>query len=157
SPSADKPANTGATLKGQGYTLTMPEGWVDATEAFKKLQPTVDTGGKDSDDTKDGFNDNVNVITQSSAELPLAQLADAIKTQLEKAGSTDIEFKDNVQLQGRVALQVWSTTKGANGAHTIQFMTFNDGKIFVITVSTNLGLAKADVLAQQILSGWQWA
>lgn len=149
--------STGETLSGSGYTLTLPKGWEDATEAFQKLQPQVDSGAKQTKDTSDGFNDNVNVITQASAEVPFDQLQSAIKSQLEGAGSTDIEFKENAQLDGKEALQVWSHTKGAEKAHTIQFMAFNNGNMFVVTVSTNLADEKAAALAQQILSGWKWA
>lgn len=155
--SPSTPANAGVTLSGTGYTLTLPKGWEDATEAFKKLQPQVDTGAKETKDTSDGFNDNVNVITQTSAEVPFDQLQTAIKTQLENAGSTDIEFKDNVQLDGKEAMQVWSHTKGAEKAHTIQFMAFSNGSLFVVTVSTNLDDADAATLAQQVIGGWKWA
>ncbi|MFT3860112.1 hypothetical protein [Micropruina sp.] len=151
------PAGNGEVLKGNGYTLTLPDGWKDATEAFQKLQSQVDTGGKDPKDTEDGFNDNVSVIAQTSPEIAFDTLKDALESQLQTAGSTNIEFKDNVQLDGAKALQVWSTTKGAEDGHTIQFMAFNDSKIFVITVSTNRSDAKAADLAAQVLSGWKWA
>ncbi len=157
STSPDAPANTGPTLKGDGYTLALPEGWKEATADFKKLQASVDTGGKNNSDTKDGFTDNVNVIAQASAEIPFDQLKTAIQKQLEGAGSKNIEFKENAQLDGAEALQVWSTTKGAGDAHTIQFMAFKDSKIFVVTVSSNLSTTKADSLAQQVISGWKWA
>ena len=156
-PSTDAPANTGAVLKGDGYTLALPEGWEDATTAFKKLQPQVDTGGKETADTKDKFNDNVNVIVQTTPEIPFNTLKTAIQTQLEGAGSTNIESKDNVQLDGADALQVWSSTKGAGDAHTIQFMAFNGGKLAVLTVSSNRDETKAANLAQQVISGWKWA
>lgn len=156
-PTSDAPANTGPSLKGDGYTLTLPKGWTDSTADFKKLQPTVDTGGKNAADTKDGFADNVNVIVQSSPDIPFDQLKTAIEGQLKTAGSTNIEFKDNAQLDGAEALQVWSSTKGAGDAHTIQFMAFHNSKIYVVTVSTDLSEAKADALAQQVISGWKWA
>lgn len=155
-PATDAPAKTGAVLKGDGYTLTLPEGWEDASAAFKKLQPQVDTGGKETADTKDKFNDNVNVIVQTSPEIAFDSLKSAIKTQLEGAGSTNIEFKENVQLDGADALQVWSTTKGAEDAHTIQFMAFNSGNLSVLTVSSNRDASSASNLAQQVTSGWKW-
>jgi len=159
-PASSAPATTapaGDALTGDGYTLTLPEGWKDATADFKKLQPQVDTGAKKTTDIKDGFNDNVNVIAQTSGEVSFDSLRDAIKTQLEGAGSTNIEFKETVRLDGRLAMQVWSNTKDAGDAHTIQFMTFNNGKLFVLTVSTNLDDAAAAGLAQEFVSGWKWA
>lgn len=150
-------SNGGDTLAGTGYRLSLPKGWQDATEAFKKLQPQVDTRAKETKDTADGFNDNVNVITQASPEAPFDQVQTAIKTQLENAGSTNIEFKENTKLDGKEALQVWSRTKGAEKAHTIQFMAFNSDRMFVVTVSTNLTDAKAATLAQQVIGGWTWA
>ena len=155
-PATDAPAKTGAVLKGDGYTLTLPEGWEDASAAFKKLQPQVDTGGKETADTKDKFNDNVNVIVQTSPEIAFDSLKSAIKSQLEGAGSTNIEFKDNATLDGKDALHVWSITKDAGDAHTIQFMAFNGGKLYVLTVSTNRDDAAAATLSQQIVSGWKW-
>ena len=52
---------------------------------------------------------------------------------------------------------MWSTTKGAGDAQTIQFMTFNNSKMYVLTVSTNLDDAAAAGLAQEMVSGWKWA
>lgn len=156
-PSPSTPASDGDALTGTGYTLTLPKGWEDSTAAFKKLQPQVDTGAKQTKDTSDGFNDNINVIAQTSPEIPFDQLQTAIKTQLENAGSTEIEVRANAQLDGKEALQVWSRTKGAEKAHTIQFITFNNNSMFVVTVSTNLDDTKADALAQQLIGGWKWA
>ena len=156
-PASSAPASTGKVLTGDGYTLTLPEGWKDATDAFKKLQPQIDTGAKDGSDTKDGFNDNVNVIVQASPGIPLDQLGSTLKTQLEGAGSTDVQLKDNVQLDGQEGIQVWSRTKGAGDAHTIQFVAVNAGKLYIITVSSNSNETKAAALAQQVISGWKWA
>lgn len=156
-PALSAPAPTGNALTGDGYTLTLPKGWEEATEAFKKLQAQIDTGAKASADTKDGFNDNVNVIVQASPGLPLDQLASALKTQLESAGSTDVQLKENVQLDGQEAIQVWSRTKGAGDAHTIQFLAVNAGKLYIVTVSSNQSETKAGALAQQLISGWKWA
>lgn len=151
------PADTGARrLSGDGYTLTLPRGWVDATAAFKEIQTAVDTGGKDSTD-KSAFADNVNVVVQDSAEYPLEQLKQQLTQQMQSAGSTNIEFKQNVQLDGTTALQVWSVTKVAKNAHTIQFLAFARQKIYVLTVSTDLSRLKADDLAQSVVSGWAWA
>ncbi len=155
-PATSTPVDAGATLSGDGYTLTLPKGWEDATAAFKKLQAQVDTGAKETADTKDKFNDNVNVVVQTSAEVPFESLKTALKTQLEQAGSTNIEFKDNATLDGKDALHVWSITKDAGDAHTIQFMAFNGGKLYVLTVSTNRDDAAAATLSQQIVSGWKW-
>lgn len=156
-PASSAPAATGKVLTGDGYTLTLPEGWNDATDAFKKLQPQIDTGAKDGADTKDGFNDNVNVILQASPGIPLDQLGKALKTQLEGAGSTEVQLKDNVQFDGQEGIQVWSRTKGARDARTIQFVAVKAGKLYIVTVSSNSNETKAGALAQQVISGWKWA
>lgn len=156
-PASSAPAPAGNAITGEGYTLTLPEGWKEATDAFKKLQPQIDTGAKDGADTKDGFNDNVNVIVQASPGLPLDQLASTLKTQLESAGSTNVQLKENVQLDGQEGIQVWSRTKGAGDAHTIQFLAVNAEKLYIVTVSSNRSETKAGALAQQLISGWKWA
>ena len=157
SPSIEPPANTGPALHGDGYTLTLPEGWKDSTTELKKVQDSVDRGGKNATDTKDGFVDLVTVGVQTSPAISFDQFQPAIERQLKAAGSTKIEFKDNVQLDGTEALQVWSVSKIADNAHTIQFAAFRSGNLYVVTVSTNLSDAKADTLAQQVISGWKWA
>lgn len=151
-------APTGKTLTGDGYTMTLPKGWEDATEAFKKMELQVDVGGKNSEDRADKFTDNVNVIVQTSQEMPLDTLRTAIQQQLEQVGSTNIEFKANTTLDGAEAINVWSHTKNsAEDAKTIQYAAFHGGKLYVLTVSSNLSESKAGALAQQILAGWKWA
>lgn len=155
-PASNVPA--GNALAGDGYTLSLPQGWTDVTADFKKLQAQVDTGAKQDGDSKDGFNDNVNIVIVASPEVPMESLKQAIEAQLKGAGSTRVTFKESVQLDGKEALQVWSHTKGlADDVHTIQFVAPNGGKQYVVTVSTNRADAQADTLAQQLVGGWKWA
>lgn len=151
------PSTGGPVLAGSGYTLSLPNGWVDATDHLRRSQPQVDTGGTDSNDRKDDFVDRVTVVVTTSAEVSLDALTPQLEAQLEAAGSTDIEFKPGAQLDGRPSLQVWSIAKATREAHTIQFLAFNRGALFVLTITTDHRSARAADLAAQITGGWAWA
>ena len=150
---------TDGQLTGDGYALTLPEGWQDATAEFQEYSPLIDAGALDGDQSGRSFSDNVNVLRNAGQpELPTAQAERQFAEELGTVASevrveepADIAGVDAVHLTGR-------TRAGDVVAHTDQYICWLDDTYYVLTFSygDQTPAAEREEEVAAMLGSWTW-
>jgi hypothetical protein len=152
-----KPAD-GDSIKGTGYTYSVPEGWAVPDQEIAGTEQT-DTFAADLKDS-DGFSDNVNVIRLDPAPVTdLGKLEDGLKAELENAGSGDVKVGDRTEIDGDETVTITSVqTQNDKKYLTDQFNAIHDGVSYVITFSFSDTVSEADRndLSSSVLASWKW-
>ncbi|RYY44273.1 MAG: hypothetical protein EON53_12815 [Actinomycetales bacterium] len=154
--SSDVEPATGDTIEADGFSYTVPEGWEKNTD----LQGTAITLALDSTD-KDGFADNVNVVTDPTiTSLEGDDLADAITNALEQADVTEISVREPFVVDGQEAVHTTGLFNlNGNEYRVDQYTLTVDGTGYVITFSHNADQSESerDDVDHSILASWSWA
>ena len=158
-PADDVDAADGDSIKGTGYSFTLPTDWEVPTQDIPGTEQT-DTFAANLKDT-DGFADNVNVIRLDPAPIDdLDDLEKGLVKELEGAGSSDVTVRDRTDIDGDDAVHIASgqNQKGATYL-TEQFNAIHDGVSYVITFSFSDTVSQADrdKVADSVLTTWKWA
>ena len=150
---------TDGQLIGDGYALTLPEGWQDATAQFQEYSPLIDAGALDATQSGRSFSDNVNVLRNADQpELPTAQAERQFAEELGTVASevrveepADVAGVDAVHLTGR-------TRAGEVIAHTDQYICWVDEAYYVITFSygDQTPPAQREEEVAAMLASWTW-
>lgn len=152
----------GEHYEGLGYTLQVPKGWTDGTEAFKAQNSDLETLDKVFlwGDTFNTARGNVIVETQSSyGYTDPNDLKDNWKKALVSGDSTaEVNDGANVAIGGQTALTVNIARTNDGGVNVVQrsHLVISGDKGYSITVSLKEG--DEDVLTEfdKILSTWVW-
>ncbi len=155
----DVDAADGDTIKGDGYSFTVPTNWEVPTQDIPGTEQT-DTFAADLTDT-DGFADNVNVIRLDPAPIDdLDDLEDGLVKELEGAGSSDVTVRDRIDVDGDEAVHIASGQNQQGATYlTEQYNAIHDDVSYVITFSFSDSVSQADrdAVAGSVLTTWQWA
>lgn len=147
---------SGDTIEAEGFSYTVPEGWKKNTD----LQGTALTLALDSTD-KDGFADNVNVVTDPTiTTLEGDDLADAITNALEQADVTEVDVRGTFDVDGEEAVHTTGLFNlNGNEYRVDQYSLTVDDVGYVITFSHNKEQSESerDEVDHSILASWSWA
>lgn len=124
----------GATIKGNGYSYSIPKDWKDVTANAKKMQGTVDTAAIVAKPTGT-FGDNVNVGVNNSPGQTLDGLESSVPGEL-KAIVPKLERLPRVTIDGEEAIHHRGDAS-AQGANYFleQFVTVHDDDVVIVTFS----------------------
>lgn len=168
SPTTQDPSNPASSsavppdegrLAGEGYSFTLPTGWDDATDQFRKYSELIDVGAVNGEQAGQLFSDNVNVLRNADqTELPVAtaerQFADELGTVASR-----VRVEDPTTIDGVPAVHLSGRTRaGEVVALTDQFIAFVDDAYYVVTFSYSTGTPdaqRADEVAA-MLASWAW-
>lgn len=158
-PADDVDAADGDSIKGTGYSFTLPTDWEVPTQDIPGTEQT-DTFAANLKDT-DGFADNVNVIRLDPAPIDdLDDLEKGLVKELEGAGSSDVTVRDRTDIDGDDAVHIASGQNQQGATYlTEQFNAIHDGVSYVITFSFSDTVSQADrdKVADSVLTTWKWA
>ena len=146
-------------LEGDGYALTLPEGWRDATEQFQDYSPLIDSGAVNATQTGQPFSDNVNVLRNADqAELPLPRVERQFAAELRTVASR-VRVQERVTIDGVGAVHLTGRTEtGDVVALTDQYVGFVGGASYVITFSYGSATPSAQRREEvsSMLASWNW-
>ena len=155
----DIDAADGTSVKGDGYSYSVPEGWEVPTQDIPGTEQTDSFAADLTDD--DGFTDNINVIRLDPAPVKdLDDLEDALVKELEGAGSKDVTARDRLDVDGDEAVHIASALSQQGSTYLAeQYNPIHDGVSYVVTFSFSDTVSEADrdALAESVLATWKWA
>lgn len=154
------PGNDGKKLTGQGYSLTIPDGWEDITASLKAKNPSLDEAIGESQ--SGSFRTNFNVVqptpTTATVQHDAVELHKEAASELKSVTSSTVSSLPNTSIDGEPAIgQTSKFTTGATPITFIQYIAIHDGLAYPITMTSateNLADAKAKVAS--ILGSWHW-
>ncbi|MCU1405886.1 MAG: hypothetical protein JWQ43_2189 [Glaciihabitans sp.] len=147
---------TGATVVGDGYSYSIPEGWA---EEDASLAPGTDTIALDSAPTG-AFATNVNVLLSPAGAVTSDQVEGAAQSELEGSGATEVAILDRVTVAGSESAHVSAVLASDEVTYRIhQYYATNNDQTYVITFSFPEETADADAtgLADSVLATWSWS
>ncbi|WJM15397.1 hypothetical protein [Microbacterium arborescens] len=143
----------GETVRGSGYSFTVPRGW-----AVPDQDPTggqVDVFVSESADAEGRY---ITVVVSPGVITPGDVEADGAAS-LEAVGATDVSLEDRVDIAGSESAHLVATLE-QGGAPTLidQYYATRDEQTFVITIASPADTAEEDRrrLAEIVLSSWAW-
>jgi hypothetical protein len=146
---------SGDTIEAEGFSYSVPEGWKQNTD----LQGGAITLAVDMDD-KDGFADNVNVVTDPTiTNLEGDRLAEALTQSLENANVKEVAVREPLEVDGEEAVHTTGLFNlNGNEYRVDQYTLAVDGTGYVITFSHNKEQSEAerDEVDHAILASWSW-
>jgi hypothetical protein len=146
---------SGERVEAKGFSYSVPEGWKEN----KDLQGGAITLSIDMTD-KDGFADNVNVVTDPTiTNLEGDQLADALTRSLKNANVKEVSVRDPFVVDGKEAVHTTGLFNlNGNEYRVDQYTLAVDGTGYVITFSHNKEMSEADrdAVDHSILASWTW-
>ncbi|KQW05561.1 hypothetical protein ASC66_11260 [Leifsonia sp. Root4] len=153
---------TGEALVGNGYDLTLPEGWSEQSdESLLGLEdvPGFDVMAFDKTDL-DGFADNLNVIASSAGGMTPDQAESRAVDEFEGAG-VNVTIRDRIMVAETESVHL-SARGSSNGAdyQIEQFLIpVADWNTFVVTFSFSPTVSESDRnnLSESVLATWIWA
>ncbi|MDN5895815.1 MAG: DUF1795 domain-containing protein [Nocardioides sp.] len=138
-----KPAD-GATVKGAGYSYSIPSDWKDITKEAKKVQQSVDTAAGVAKPSGT-FRSNLNVGINDAPGTTLDQLEKAVPAQL-KSMSPNLKSLPRVSIDGHEAIHHRGDASQQGTKYFLeQFATIDDdGKVMILTFSFDPDTKQAD-------------
>lgn len=155
-PSGDP--SEGVPLEGDGYSLNVPAGWTDTTDAVRERFSKVDLSAGDTAVTG-GFADNVNVIVTDRRRIRTQRRAERVlRRELELVGRR-VRIEEPGELDGETAYHATARLKiGRIVVRTSQYFARHGGAWHLLTFSygpqTEPETEAEEV--QQVLESWSW-
>ena len=151
-------AGTGR-LSGEGYALTLPEGWEDASARFQEYSELIDTGAVNAAQAGQAFSDNLNVLRNGDqVELPEAEAERQFAEELGTVAKR-VQVLPRTTVGGVGALHLTGRTDaGAVTVLTDQYISFVDGAYYLVTFSHS-HRTPPDQRRQEVstvLDSWAW-
>ncbi|MDQ1218174.1 hypothetical protein [Microbacterium arborescens] len=151
--SASADAGPGETVRGSGYSFTVPAGW-----SIPEQDPTggqVDVFVSESADADSRY---ISVVVSPGVITAADVEADGAAS-LEAVGATDVSLEDRVDIAGSESAHLVATL-AQDGAETVidQYYATRDEQTFVITFASPADTSDDDRrrLAETVLSSWAW-
>lgn len=150
------PATTdvkGKTLTGDGYSLKVPESWVDVDSGTALTEISVA-------EPEDGvtYRNNLNVIPQPGAGS-LEEVESVMPDELPKSGAEDVKVEARVKLDGAEASHLSALIDRQGVQYNAdQMYAFHSSNVYVITLNTRVDLDSADraELLDMVIDSWKW-
>ncbi|MFS0713025.1 hypothetical protein ABC195_04020 [Microbacterium sp. 2P01SA-2] len=150
---AEADADPGETVRGTGYSFTVPAGWAVPAEDPTGGQVDVFVSESAAADSR-----YITVVVSPGVITPGDVEADGVAS-LEAVGATDVSLEDRVDIAGSESAHLVATLV-QDGAETVidQYYATRDEQTFVITVASPVDTAAEDRgrLAEIVLSSWAW-
>ena len=167
----DDDGDKGKVVKGDGYEVTVPEGWDDQSSKREQLE----VGGFTPDlvltgEREDGFTTNVNVVLTEGVERSLDAQTRAERELLERGGPVgdDVELQpaenltetEDITLGDRPARAYefeLDLPQGDRSAQLRQLIAIHEGTGYAITLTANPDRFDEDRDDfEAILESWRW-
>lgn len=146
-------SDPGETVRGTGYSFTVPAGWAVPAEDPTGGQVDVFVSESAAVDSR-----YITVVVSPGVITPGDVEADGVAS-LEAVGATDVSLEDRVDIAGSESAHLVATLV-QDGAETVidQYYATRDEQTFVITVASPVDTAAEDRgrLAEIVLSSWAW-
>jgi hypothetical protein len=147
---------TGATVVGNGYSFTAPEGW---GEQDNSVAPGTDTVAVDLAPTGP-FASNVNVVLSPSGAFTADQVEAAAGAELETSGATDVAVLDRLTVAGSESAHITAVMDISDLTYRIhQYYVTDDDQTYIVTFSADVAVSDDDAtaVAESVLATWTWA
>lgn len=150
------------TVKGDGYSFTVPSGWSDVTRQAKSITPaSTSPDAAVAGKRKSGFTPNVNTLIEPVPSGTTATTyAVRAKTALNRAGSvvsgTSIATPSKLDGERVATVQVEREQQGRT-LRALQVYAVRNGRAYVITYTTPPRDLEAQAGSfQEVLDSWRW-
>jgi hypothetical protein len=147
---------TGASVAGDGYSFTAPEGW---GEQDNSVAPGTDTVAVDSAPTGP-FASNVNVVLSPAGAFTPDEVEAAAGTELETSGATGVSVLDRMTVAGSESAHITAVMSISGLSYRIhQYYVTNEDQTYIVTFSTDESVPDEDAtgIAESVLATWTWA
>ena len=145
----------GDVIDGDGYSLTVPEGWMQVAQA-----PTgADVAAMDSNDA-DGFADNLNVVISPAGLVSLDVVEQAGPAEIEAAGGTDVVVGERITAAGNEIAHVTANATAQGVDYVVeQYALSSTDQTYLVTFSFSPEVPQSDrvALAESVLATWAWS
>jgi hypothetical protein len=146
-------------VQGDGYTLSVPEGWTDLSEEAAEVPELAMADLAYGDTSEQGFASNLNtIVTPASGETVddpgvRGQLAD----QVEQALNVRPKPIADTEFDGEKAIGQTATVRKP-AVTLVQYVTVHKDEVYTLTVTLSAArTAEADELVGSVVDSWQWS
>ncbi len=150
--------DTGGSMSGIGFIVSMPSGWQDATDIAKQQSPQVDIAMAESGASE--FRTNFNTVQPSPVPSGLTdkQLAAQSAAQLKSITHNEVTPVDGPDLDGTSSLgQTSKATVGDSEVTLIQYLAVHDDQLYATTMTFETSRAdEAEATLDEIIASWTW-
>ncbi|CAA9326441.1 MAG: hypothetical protein AVDCRST_MAG29-777 [uncultured Nocardioidaceae bacterium] len=164
-PTEDAPSEEESTtaedgaVQGDGYTLSVPEGWTDLSEEAADVPELAMADLAYGDTSERGFASNLNtIVTPADGDTVddpgvRAQLAD----QVEQALNVRPEPIADVEFDGEKGIGQTATVRRPD-VILMQYVTVHEDKVYTLTVTLSAArAAESEELVAGVVDSWQWS
>jgi hypothetical protein len=148
-------AATGATVVGDGYSYTLPEGWAEQDAA---VAPGTDTVATDLGATGN-FATNINVVLSAAGAFTPEEVETAAANELESSGASGVTVLDRLTVADGEAAHITAEMTSAGLTYQIhQYYVTNADQTYIFTFSFTDAVADAEAadIAESVLATWTW-
>ena len=159
-PGATVAASTGEVQSTSDFSFNAPDGW-KANDGSAAPSINFEVLAIDPDD-KDGFSDNVNVVSEPAIANydDLDDRAKAAEKGLASLKTEGLKVQDPVTIDGEDAAVISAeATAGAGTYDIIQYYVAHgddDGYVITFSFSTDRPDAEQNEIAQSVAASWKW-
>jgi hypothetical protein len=146
----------GEVVTGDGYSYSVPEGWVTQDTA---IAPGTDSLALDESATGD-FANNVNVVLSPNGSFTADEVEDTAGEELESGGATNVEIEDRVTVADSESAHISAEMVSGDVTYRVhQYYLTNDDQTYVVTFSYGETVEDAAAIdtAESILASWSWS
>lgn len=150
----------GDWLSGTGYSVAIPDGWVDITADLQSDSPTVELAMGEASAT--GFRTNLNVVNGGTATGTIEDAGPEIRREaareLMSLTKTVVTPLPDRSIDGEAALGQTSSFVSSGKAVTfVQYYVVHAGTVFPVTLTFAPDQrAEAQRALDQVLVSWRW-
>jgi hypothetical protein len=150
-------AAKGVVVKGTGYSMRVPKGWV----VYKGKVPGLGMADKVVVDTadRDGFADNVSVILADPGEYDVDRMEATALNAMGTIGASKRRTRRPIIVAGTSTTHVSARmVKGGAKYLVEQYHPVDGDQVYVVTFQFGTGVRQADRFrtAESVLSTWKW-
>jgi hypothetical protein len=151
-------AATGVRLRGKGYVINAPGGWVETTREMREQTADIDVAAGAPLSASADFRSNLNVIVTADASITLsayeALAPDTLKFLVER-----LHVLPRATVRGVEAAHVSGAARsGRRAFHLDQYAVIGGDDLFTITFASAPSMKQSvrDALMESVLATWQW-
>jgi hypothetical protein len=146
----------GEVVTSDGYSYSVPEGWVKQDAA---IAPGADTVALDESSTGT-FANNVNVVLSPSGSFTPDDVEAAAGDELEAGGATNVEVLDRLTVAGGETAHISAEMVSGDVTYKVhQYYLTEDDQTYVVTFSYGDDVSDEEAVdtAESILASWTWS
>jgi hypothetical protein len=155
---SDDSSGSGESIGGIGYTVTLPTGWEDVTDAMKQANARADIGLAEPAST--GFRTNFNVVQPSPvpANVTEQQLAAEAAKELKSVTHQTVTTVEGPDFDGSNSIgQTSGATASGVDVTLIQYIFVHDHKVYATTMTFDASRTdEAQATLDDLVGSWTW-